>query len=563
MTKLRSGEELQSHAAALNMRKELIKECIPGEQALRDNGELIELLNACSGAPDLPALLRQALGVATRISGARFGALHAPPLQAWSAPEAAMFEPCVPPQIEHGVAALRIDDAWADPRARAAPLRSYLATPLTSRDGAPLGTLFLGHPEPAMFDARSARMAAGIAALAALAIDNMALCEAGRQAAAERRELQGSEHLARAEAERSRQMKDEFLSTLSHELRTPLSAILGWAQVLRRGMRDQADLQRGLESIERNARAQAQLIEDLLDMGRITSGKVLLDRQSIFPAAIIQAAVETLRPAAEAKNIALELDVDAPGAVVGDSGRLQQIIWNLLSNALKFTPRDGTVRLLARAAGGNIEIAVSDSGIGIAPEFLPHVFERFRQADASTTRKHGGLGLGLAIVKQLVEQHGGSVSVSSAGVGLGACFTVQLPLAGAPSSAALPDLSRLKILVVDDEPDARELIERILSDCKAQVFLAADAAQALQLLLNERPDVLVSDIGMPDIDGFDLLGLVRAMGAERGGNLPAIALSAFARPEERQRALDCGFVAHLPKPVEALQLIATVLAVTA
>ncbi|HAT32127.1 MAG TPA: histidine kinase [Janthinobacterium sp.] len=554
--------------------------------ALRDESNILELLNstgtALAGMLDLDGLLHQAADAAIRISGARCGAFYyagdGAARHVLSGPDAHLLQQCGP-ACAAAAATLRLDDAAADPRGAMlpAPLRSLLAVPVLSRSGASVGALLLGHPKPGAFDARSERIVGGVAAQAAVAIDNTRLYELARRAADERKLLLDSERSARAEAERTNQMKDEFLATLSHELRTPLSAILGWAQVLRRGTRDQADLHRGLQSIERNARAQAQLIEDLLDMSRITSGKVLLDIQPVAPKAVIEAAIETLRPAADAKNIRLDVEVDASAAgtaIAGDPSRLQQVIWNLLSNALKFTPRDGFVRIGVRAADASLEIAVSDSGVGIRPEFLGHVFERFRQGDASTTRKHGGLGLGLAIVKHLVEQHGGAVRAASAGEGRGATFTVQLPLASAPRAdaptpsplpaaasgcgAALPDLSGLTLLVVDDDADARELIERILSDCHASVRTAASAVEALRLFERERPDLLLSDIGMPDIDGFELLAMVRALGPARGGALPAIALTAFARSEDRQRALERGFLAHVSKPVEPAQLIATV-----
>jgi CheY-like chemotaxis protein/two-component sensor histidine kinase len=317
-------------------------------------------------------------------------------------------------------------------------------------------------------------------------------------------------------------------------------------------------------------------------MSRITSGKVLLDMQTLSPASVIDAAIEALRPAAEAKNIRLEKFIaDDVGLIAGDPSRLQQVMWNLLSNALKFTPRDGMVRISATRDNAYVSLTVSDTGTGIRPEFLAHVFERFRQADASTTRKHGGLGLGLSIVKHLVEQHGGVVQADSEGEGRGATFTVQLPVAAgsvqlpqtarktAPAPVPPPaeegpsQLSGVNVLVVDDEADARELIKRILNDAGAQVHTAGTAAQALQLLLSERPQLMISDIGMPDIDGFELLALVRALGAGKGGDLPAIALTAFARSEDRTRALREGFAAHVAKPVEPAQLIATVSAITA
>jgi CheY-like chemotaxis protein/two-component sensor histidine kinase len=371
-------------------------------------------------------------------------------------------------------------------------------------------------------------------------------------------------------------MKDEFLATLSHELRTPLTAILGWAQVLRRGSRDQADLHRGLQTIERNARAQAQLIEDLLDMSSIASGKVQLEMLSLSPAAIAAAAIETVRPAAVARQIDLLTEFETlAGMVAGDANRLQQIIWNLLTNAIKFTPHGGRVTVGVRREGDQIAIFVRDTGIGIAAGFINHVFERFRQADATTTRKHGGLGLGLSIVKHLVEQHGGTVSAESAGEGLGACFTVRLPrrndrneplptgAPGAGRAVAAHDLSGLQVLVVDDEDDARELIKRILNDCNADVLTAATATEALKLLQYARPDLMVSDLGMPEVDGYALLDRIRALGPARGGDLPAIALTAFAHAEDRVRALSSGFLAHISKPVEPNELISKVAAMGA
>lgn len=386
-----------------------------------------------------------------------------------------------------------------------------------------------------------------------------------------------SERSARNEAEQASAMKDEFLANLSHELRTPLSAILGWSQVLRRSVRHEADLHKGLDAIERNARVQSQLIEDLLDMNRITSGKVRLDVQPVAPLSFIEAAVETVRPAADAKGIRLEKLLDpAAGPISGDPNRLQQVVWNLLSNALKFTPRGGKVQVVLERVNSHIEICVADTGIGIKPEFLPHVFERFRQVDASTTRAYGGLGLGLAIVKHLVELHGGTVRVDSAGEDRGTTFTVRLPLAvmyrsiyeearlhpKTPKSMSVDfnalDLSGIKVLVIDDEVDACELVKRILTDCDAEVFTACTASEALPLVARERPHVLVSDIGMPDVDGYELLRRVRALGPGGGGTVSAIALTAFARSEDRTRALRAGFLVHVSKPIEPSELIATV-----
>jgi CheY-like chemotaxis protein len=314
-------------------------------------------------------------------------------------------------------------------------------------------------------------------------------------------------------------------------------------------------------------------------MSRITSGKVLLDMQAVAPSGFIDAAIETVRPAADAKNIRIEKHYAAdPGLVAGDPARLQQIVWNLLSNAIKFTPRDGLVSIELARNDASVNITVRDNGAGIRPEFITHVFERFRQADASMTRRHGGLGLGLAIVKHLVEQHGGTVRAESAGEGKGASFTIELPLAkqqsaarSARSAMILPtpatpemtvlDLAGVDVLVVDDDRDARELIKRILSDCGAAVRIAASARDAFTLFRERAPDLLISDLGMPDVDGFELLDWVRHLSREEGGQLPAIALTAFARSEDRLSALEAGFSAHISKPVEPSELIATVASV--
>jgi signal transduction histidine kinase/ActR/RegA family two-component response regulator len=404
--------------------------------------------------------------------------------------------------------------------------------------------------------------------------------QAARQAAEERRQLLESEQFARGEAERANAMKDEFLATVSHELRTPLNAILGWSHLLRTGAMTAAQNQQGLEVIERNARAQIQLIEDLLDMSRIISGKMRLDIQSVDPAAFIEAAIETVKPAAEAKGIRLSPLLD-PGAgpVNGDPGRLQQVVWNLLSNAIKFTARDGRIQVVLERVNSHVEIAVADTGVGIKPEFLPHVFDRFRQEKGARTRSATGLGLGLSIVKHLVELHGGSVRAVSAGEGQGATFTVCLPLTvvqreggrgqrlhprGRSAASPLfrpPDLSGIKVLVVDDQPDARDMVKRVLEDCEADVATVGSAAEALRAVEDARPDVLVSDIGMPDVDGYELLRRIRALGPSPGGHLPAIALTAFARSEDRTRALRAGFLAHVAKPVEPAELLATVASV--
>jgi PAS domain S-box-containing protein len=399
-----------------------------------------------------------------------------------------------------------------------------------------------------------------------------------KRAAEERDQLFESERAARAEAERASRMKDEFLATLSHELRTPLNAILGWATILGSGA-TAAEISEGVEVIERNARAQARIIDDLLDMSRIISGKVRLDVQRVDLASVLEAAIGTVRPAADAKGVRLQAVLDPLALPVsGDPSRLQQVFWNLLTNAVKFTPRGGRVQVLLERVDSHLEASVIDTGEGIAPEFLPHVFDRFRQADASTTRPHGGLGLGLAIVKQLVELHGGEVIAKSGGVGRGSTFTVVLPLSVLHSEAAeLPerrhprgadrvpldavssfDLSGVNILVVDDEPDARALIARLLTSRNAAVRAAASASEALEMLQQEQPHVLISDIGMPMEDGYSLIRRIRALGAERGGNVPALALTAYARAEDRMKAVLSGFQMHVAKPVEPAELLAMV-----
>jgi PAS domain S-box-containing protein len=378
-----------------------------------------------------------------------------------------------------------------------------------------------------------------------------------------------------AAAEAANRMKDEFLATLSHELRTPLNAIVGWARILQSGKVDADDLEEGLAAIERNAQVQSQLIEDLLDISRISSGNLRLDVQRLNVTEVIEAALAAVTPAANAKGIRIHKVLDSlAGPVTGDFARLQQVTWNLLSNAVKFTPKGGQVQVLLERVNSHVEISVIDTGMGIRPEFLPHVFDRFRQADATTTRRHSGLGLGLAIAKQLVEMHGGSLRAKSPGEGQGATFTITLPIIVVhperpeaekvrPKEADKTEelglegaLAGLKVLVVDDEPDAQQVIRRVLEACKAEVALATSATAALELLGPFRPDVIVSDIGMPEQDGYDLIRQVRARYSAK--QIPAAALTAFARTEERKRALLAGFQTHIAKPVDPAELTAAV-----
>jgi signal transduction histidine kinase len=389
-----------------------------------------------------------------------------------------------------------------------------------------------------------------------------------REREVELRHVIDAEQAARRDAEAASRAKDEFLATVSHELRTPLQAILGWSTLLREDRDDPALVGRALETIERNARAQMRLITDILDVARIVSGKLRLTPEPVDLRPVVGAAVETVRPTADARGVALEAALDDAGPFAGDPARLQQVVWNLLSNAVKFTPPGGRVAVSLRRRGDAVEIVVRDTGQGIDPAFLPHVFERFRQADGSTSRAHGGLGLGLAIVRHLVELHGGTVRAESEGPGRGATFTVSLPArpravaAATPAPGlervATPSLAGLKVLVVDDEADVREVVARMLSDRGAIVVSVGSAAEGVALAAAERPDVIVGDIGMPGEDGLSMMRRIRALGD--AGAAPALALSALARAEDVARALDAGYQAHLAKPVDAARLVREVAA---
>ncbi len=402
--------------------------------------------------------------------------------------------------------------------------------------------------------------------------------EAELQAQIEARtRLLASEKLARSEAERANRLKDDFLATVSHELRNPLNAIMGWAHMLQVGKLNEANMERAVETIYRNAKSQSQLVADLLDVSRIISGKLRLDVRTIDLIYIVNAAIDSIRPAADAKSIRLQTMLDpAAGPISGDADRLQQIVWNLLTNAVKFTPKGGKIQIKVQRIDSHVEIVVSDSGVGISKEFLPHVFDRFRQADASTTRIHGGLGLGLSIVRQLVDLHGGNARVESEGEGKGATFIITLPFVGVinnqkeaeathpvhsdelVSFEGLPTLEGLKVLVVDDEADTRELIREVLKECGSEVVMCRSAAEALEALEQDNPDILISDLGMPDEDGYSLISKIRALPPERGGQIPAAALTAYARAEDRMRVLRSGFQFHLPKPVDSAELVTVI-----
>jgi signal transduction histidine kinase/CheY-like chemotaxis protein len=384
------------------------------------------------------------------------------------------------------------------------------------------------------------------------------------------------EQMARAAAETADRMKDEFLAVVSHELRTPLNAIMGWSHMLRSGSLNPTLVERALETIDRNAKAQAQLVEDILDVSRMITGKLRLDMEPVDLASVINAAIDAVQLAAESKGIQLKVTLD-PSArhSFGDSNRLQQVVWNLLSNAIKFTPADGSVELRLERVDSHIQLCVSDSGQGIKGEFLPYVFDRFRQADATSTRQIGGLGLGLAIVRHLVELHGGTVTAASDGEGCGATFTIELPLAGErerakyrrsvtgtlrlveekSSPVPVPSLNNVQVLLVDDDPDTLQLLFVSLSDSNARVQAASSVSEALEMLEWFNPDVLVSDLAMPGEDGYSLISKVRAIEAEKGKHTPAVALTSYVRIEDRTRALSAGFNMFVPKPIQPNELI--------
>ncbi|HEY9901368.1 MAG TPA: response regulator [Candidatus Sericytochromatia bacterium] len=397
-----------------------------------------------------------------------------------------------------------------------------------------------------------------------------------KQAEDERNQLLAREQEARTAAEAANRLKDEFLATLSHELRSPLNAMLGWTRLLNSRKFDEATTTRAMQTIERSAKSQAQLVEDLLDVSRIIQGKLRLNVRPVELISAIESAIETVRPAAEAKEIRIQSVLDpSAGLVAGDFDRLQQVVWNLLSNGIKFTPKGGCVMVRLERVNSHVEITVTDTGKGIDPEFVPYVFERFRQADSTSTRVYSGLGLGLAIVRHLVELHGGTVAAYSEGEGKGATFTVKLSLMpirvernpGKRLHPAIdlevpfdqpPALNGVRVLIVDDEVDSRELLVAALEQFEAKVFAVGSASEALDAVSQLKPDVLVSDIGMPLEDGYSLIRKVRHLSAEQGGQIPAIALTAYARSEDRMKAIAAGFQIHIPKPVEPAELVTVV-----
>jgi PAS domain S-box-containing protein len=552
------------------------------EQA-RITGKLSEVGAMLASSLDRNTIIQRVIDVATGLTGAEAGAFHyhvvdhlsgeaytlstvsgarkevvarAPWRQATAGPT-----PVFP---DGGV--VRLDDAMEDPRYGSGPLfspmpeghgpvRSYLAVPVKASSGAVLGALFFGHSKPRVFSAQHEQLVAGIAAWASLALENARL------------------YLEAREADR---LKDEFLAVLSHELRTPLNAIVGYSRLLRGGILAGAKAAQGLDTLERNATALTQIVEDVLDISRIVSGKIRLDVQPVELPLVVHNAVATVQPAADAKGVRVQTIVDPRvGPVSGDPDRLQQVVWNLLSNAVKFTPRDGRVQVRVERVNSHIEVAVSDTGIGIRPDFLPYVFERFRQADAGTTRDTGGLGLGLSIVRHIVEMHGGSVQVASQGEGLGATFRVRLPLMIVhPESVretrehpltrrrapltGLGNLQGVRVVAIDDEEDALGLLRVVLETAGAEVVTISSSVTALEQIEATRPDALVVDLGMPHMDGFELIARVRASPNAEVRDIPAAALTAFARSDDRTKALQSGFEMHLAKPVDPGELVASV-----
>ena len=551
------------------------------EQEARAESETLNRVGRVLAAElDFQKLVQSVTDAGTALSGAAFGAffyntkdaagesstlytVSGVPREAFAKSRERRNVPLFDPPLA-GLGIVRIDDVTKDERYGQVgpdhglppghPVRSYLAVPVISRSGAVLGALFFGHPEPGRFTQHHERIVGGLAAQAAIAMDNSLLYEAANK--------------ARQAAEAANRAKDEFLATMSHELRTPLNAVLGWTRMLQVENLDPVTFSRALESIQRNARAQNQLVDDLLDVSRIITGKLRLNVQPVDLVAVIEAARDVVRLAAQAKGIELRVSVDPAVSIVpGDAHRLQQVVWNLLSNAIKFTPQGGRIDVRLERTGNFACIVMSDTGAGISPDFLPYVFDRFRQADSSSTRAYGGLGLGLAIVRHIVEQHGGEVRADSPGPGQGSTFTVAIPV-GMPAEAdatvpSLPahvgPLGGVTVLVVDDEADARDLIALFLKRAGAAVFSVGSAAEALEEIDRIDPAVLVADIGMPGKDGYTLVRELRG----RGRRLPAVAVTAYGRREDRARSLQEGFQAHITKPIDPAELADAVAAVLA
>ncbi|XXT21817.1 response regulator [Sorangium sp. So ce429] len=447
---------------------------------------------------------------------------------------------------------------WLDDCGNTPAPRGYLAVPLTAADGQNIGCIQLSDRHDGEFSDDDETVLVQLAQLASIAIQNC----------------------VHAEAREANRLKDEFLATLSHELRSPLNAILGWTHLLRSEPFDEQRVSHGLEVIERNVAAQTKLIEDLLDVSRVATGKLRISAAPMALASVVDVAIDAIRPAAEAKRLTIDVSLDPALEVNGDADRLQQVVSNLMSNALKFTRPGDHILVSLRRAGAHAELTVRDTGEGIAPDFLPFVFERFRQADSTSRRSHAGLGIGLSLVRHIVEAHGGSVMAESQGLQKGSTFVVRLPLLGAErsqlaaplrearsralaASEATSDLGGLHVLLVEDDADARELLQEVLSQHRAEVTAVASASEALAAFIAARPHVLVSDIAMPGEDGYELIRTIRQRPPHAGGDLPALALTAYARKEDQKRALDAGFHMHATKPIEPAALVAAVASLVA
>ena len=552
----------------------------------------LETLNrlglALAGQLDKERLVKAVTDAGVAITGAAFGAFlywdgseGATHYVSGAPPEAFVDFPLFQDANAFGSpflgAVSRSDDLTQDPRygqnlpfkrmpPGCLPARSYLAAPVRSSAGELLGGLFFGHPDPGFFRERDERLIAGLAAHAAIAVDNAHLYREAQE--------------ARTAAEAANRVKDEFLATLSHELRTPLTAIVGWAHLLQLGKLSPDETVRAVETIIRSATAQNQIIDELLDVSRIITGKLQLDLRPVDLGTVVKAAIGTVTPGANAKGIRLHLIQDPAGSyVMGDPERLQQVFWNLFSNAIKFTSKNGRVRVSVESVGSNVEVVIADTGLGIDAEFLPRVFDRFSQDDSSSTRHARGLGLGLSIARQLVELHGGSIRAESPGVGHGSTFTARFPrspITAAPRSARVysqadkvvaleegSDLTGIRVLVVEDDDDARGMVEKVLQTQGARVKTVASAREALDILGRERVDVLLSDIEMPGTDGYQMIKELRLRLSDQGGSVPAAALTAYARTEDRLRALRAGFQLHLAKPVQPSELVTVVASLAA
>lgn len=572
-------------ARDISVRKEVEAERARVLELAQEHAHITERLNQVGrtvvSALDPKTVVQAVTDAATELTGAEFGAFFynvAKPeggsyvLYALSgaSPEAFSSFPhprnteIFKPTFE-GEGVVRLDDVTADPRfgqnapyygmpAGHLPVRSYLAVPVIGRLREVIGGLFFGHASPGVFEEKHERLAIGMSVWAAVALENARLY---------------------ANAQEASRLKDEFLATLSHELRTPLNAIVGYTRMMRTGLVTGDKATRALETVDRNANALTQIVEDVLDVSRIIAGKIRLNVRPVDLPLVVEEALDSMRPAADARGVGLEAVLDPrAGPVSGDAERLQQVVWNLVSNAVKFTPRGGRVQVHVRRIDSHIEIEVSDTGVGIPVSFLPHVFERFRQADGGISRERGGLGLGLAIVRHLAELHGGTVTVASGGEGQGATFRVRLPVMivhvdphvpvpGSTQAAAsgthmhLPSLKGVRIVAVDDDQDARGLVREILNAAGAEVHTSDSAEDALAAIARLKPHVLLADLGLPHMDGFELIQRVRASDDPAVRDVVAAALTAYARSEDRARALRSGFEIHLSKPIDPAELVAT------